>query len=149
MGAKIPRPSQELLEAWSAPRRNILIDSAQKPPVNYVCMRILVIPCDPARSPRGKRYAVELHFDTGIFAGTKLVDYSVWDSKYKPGDYNVRFPSRRYEKDGKIEYWDLHRPIDPEDKNAGKLLRDTIIAEVRAFETAHINPEPIASQDPL
>jgi hypothetical protein len=60
-------------------------------------------------SPASKLADVEIHFEEGLLAGTKLVGMSVWRSK-KGEAPTVLVPSRSYATASGVRYYELLRP---------------------------------------
>lgn len=75
--------------------------------------------------PRGKVAEAEFIFESGIFDGSKLTGFSVWESTKKPGEYYVRGPARSYVQDGETKYWEFVRSVDPAKPN--KTIEKAII----------------------
>lgn len=72
-------------------------------------MRIVIIPNDKG-TPAGKLADAELHFDTELLGGLKLVGFAIWESQWNNG-LNVTLPSRDYQVNGERRKYDLVRPI--------------------------------------
>jgi hypothetical protein len=84
----------------------------------------------PAGRVPGKLADAELHFDSGILAGLRLVGFAVWERG--TGGRNVTMPARQYSVNGERRSFALVRPIaDPIYNDA---LRDVILTAYAAFE---------------
>lgn len=60
-------------------------------------------------TPESKLADVEIHFEEGLLAGTKLVGFGVWRSR-KGEEPSVLIPSRSYATVGGVRYYELLRP---------------------------------------
>jgi hypothetical protein len=89
----------------------------------------------------GKLADAELHFDSGILAGLKLVGFAVWERK--AGGRNVTMPARQYSVNGERRSFALVRPI--ADAIYNDALRDVILTAYAAFE-AGISVEQVQAQ---
>lgn len=81
----------------------------------------------------GKLADVELHFDDGVLAGSKLIGFAVWEGRQGSGRH-VTFPARQYTVEGNRRSYALLRPIG--DAGSQARIRDFILAAYAAFEHA-------------
>ena len=83
-------------------------------------------------NPPGKLADAEIHFADGVFAGLKLIGFSIWERK--TGGRNVTFPARQYSVNGERRSFALLRPI--VDASAQERVRDLILAAYAEQEAA-------------
>lgn len=97
-------------------------------------------------NPPGKLADVEIHFENlepesrglavgvktqlNVFAGLKLIGFSIWERK--GGGRTVTFPARQYSVNGERRSFALLRPI--EDQTAQEPVRDAILKAYAEFE---------------
>ena len=93
---------------------------------------VKIIPNDKANPP-GKLADVELHFVDGVFAGLKLIGFSIWERRTGAGR-NVTFPARQYSVNGERRSFALLRPV--ADTAAQEAVRDLILAAYAEHEAA-------------
>jgi hypothetical protein len=86
-------------------------------------MRVKITPNDHGNPP-GKLADAELHFETGVLAGLKLVGFAVWERKAGPGR-TVTFPARQYSVNGERRSFALLRPVS--DPTAQDAIRDLVL----------------------
>ena len=84
-------------------------------------------------NPPGKLADVELHFADSVFAGLKLIGFSIWERRGGSGR-NVTFPARQYSVNGERRSFALLRPIT--DATAQNDLRDRILEAYAEYEAA-------------
>jgi hypothetical protein len=84
---------------------------------------------DGARMP-GKLADVELHFDTGVLSGLKLIGFAIWEGR-TGGGRNVTFPARQYAVNGERRSFAMLRPI--ADVAAQENIRDLILAAYAVY----------------
>ena len=89
-------------------------------------------------TPAGKLADCELHFDTGDFAGLKLIGFAIWERRNSQ-DLNVTFPSRQYSVNGERRSFALLRATGG-DIDGTKSLRDAI---VQAYQDHRLTTEAI------
>lgn len=82
-------------------------------------------------NPTGKLADAEIHFVDGVFAGLKLIGFSIWERRAGAGR-NVTFPARQYTVNGERRSFALLRPI--ADTNAQDAVRDLIFAAYAEHE---------------
>jgi hypothetical protein len=82
-------------------------------------------------NPPGKLADAELHFDTGILAGLKLIGFAIWERK-AGGGRNVTFPARSYSVGGERRTFSLLRPITG-DATAQDNVRDLVLAAYAVY----------------
>jgi hypothetical protein len=92
---------------------------------------VKIVPNDKGNPP-GKLADVELHFVDGVFAGLKLIGFSIWERR--TGGRNVTFPARQYSVNGERRSFALLRPI--ADTAAHEAVRDLILAAYAEHEAA-------------
>ena len=86
-------------------------------------------------NPAGKLADVELHFaGDSVFAGLKLIGFSIWERRGSGGGRNVTFPARQYSLNGERRSYSLLRPIN--DPNAQASVRDRILEAYSQHEEA-------------
>ena len=84
-------------------------------------------------NPPGKLADAELHFSDGVFAGLKLIGFSIWERRGGTGR-NVTFPARQYAVNGERRSFALLRPI--VDTTAQNAVRDRILEAYAEYEQA-------------
>jgi hypothetical protein len=82
-------------------------------------------------NPPGKLADAELHFDTGILSGLKLIGFAIWERK-TGGGRNVTFPARSYSVAGERRTFSLLRPIGG-DPTAQDNVRDLVLAAYAVY----------------
>jgi hypothetical protein len=93
---------------------------------------VKIIPNDKG-NPTGKLADAEIHFVDGVFAGLKLIGFSIWERRTGAGR-NVTFPARQYSDNGERRSFALLRPVaETDDLNA---VRDLILAAYAEHEAA-------------
>ena len=95
-------------------------------------MKVHIIRTD---SPAGKLADAELHFTEGPLEGLKLIGFSIWERRSRPGR-NVTFPVRQYSVNGERRSFALLRAI--MDATAQDRLRDLILEAYGAQEPAAV-----------
>lgn len=95
-------------------------------------MLIKIIPNDTRRSPGVRLADAEIHFDTGSFAGLKLIGFAVWPGRTNPDARTVTFPARDYTVNGEKRRYALLRP--QADTTQQDRLRDLILSAYAAHE---------------
>jgi hypothetical protein len=93
---------------------------------------VKIVPNDKGNPP-GKLADVELHFVDGVFAGLKLISFSIWERRTGAGR-NVTFPARQYSVNGERRSFALLRPVG--DTAAQEAVRDLILAAYAEHEAA-------------
>jgi hypothetical protein len=88
-------------------------------------MMIVKIVLNDKGNPAGKLADAEVHFTDGPLDGLKLIGFSIWDRRTRPGR-NVTFPARQYSVNGERRSFALLRPV--ADTNAQDAVRDAILA---------------------
>lgn len=96
-------------------------------------MVIKIIPNDTG-TPPGKLADAELHFTDGPLAGLKLIGFSIWDRRTRPGR-NVTFPARQYTVNGERRSFALLRPAS-DDLAAQDGIRDLVLQAYAEYEGA-------------
>ena len=95
-----------------------------------------ILPND-RQSPPGKLADAEIHFVNGLFAGLKLIGFSIWERR-TGGGRNVTFPARQYSINGERRSFSLLRPIsfEPGRLNEGnqERIRDLILQAYAKYE---------------
>jgi hypothetical protein len=91
---------------------------------------VKIIPNDKGNPP-GKLADVELHFVDGVFAGLKLIGFSIQERRSGAGR-NVTFPARQYSVNGERRSFALLRPVI--DSTAQDAVRDQILAICAEYE---------------
>jgi len=76
-------------------------------------------------NPSGKLADAELHFNDGVFAGLKLIGFTVWERR-SGGGRNVTFPARTYSVNGERRSFSLLRPA-AGDATAQDRVREMIL----------------------
>jgi hypothetical protein len=93
---------------------------------------VKIIPNDKG-NPTGKLADAEIHFVDGVFAGLKLIGFSIWERRTGAGR-NVTFPARQYSVNGERRSFALLRPVaDTADLTP---VRDLILAAYAEHEAA-------------
>jgi hypothetical protein len=92
---------------------------------------VKIVPNDKGNPP-GKLADAELHFVDGVFAGLKLIGFSIWERRTGAGR-NVTFPARQYSVNGERRSFALLRPV--VDSTAQDAIRDLILAAYAEYET--------------
>ena len=93
---------------------------------------VKILPNDKGNPP-GKLADAEIHFVDGVFAGLKLIGFSIWERR-TGGGRNVTFPARQYSVNGERRSFALLRPV--ADTAAQEAVRDLILAAYAAHEAA-------------
>ena len=93
---------------------------------------VKIIPNDKG-NPTGKLADAEIHFVDGVFAGLKLIGFSIWERRNGAGR-NVTFPARQYSVNGERRSFALLRPVS--DAVAQEAVRDLILAAYAEHEAA-------------
>jgi hypothetical protein len=93
---------------------------------------VKILPNDKGNPP-GKLADAEIHFVDGVFAGLKLIGFSIWERR-TGGGRNVTFPARQYSVNGERRSFALLRPIS--DTAAQEAVRDVILAAYAEHEAA-------------
>ena len=86
-------------------------------------MVIKIVPNDKGNPP-GKLADAELHFNSGVLEGLKLIGFAVWERKTGNGR-NVTFPARQYSVNGERRSFALLRPV--AEATAQDRIRDLIL----------------------
>ena len=98
---------------------------------------------EPSKNDRhalaGKLADVELHFDTGLLEGLKLVGFTVWERR-TGGGRNVTFPARQYTVNGDRRTFALLRPGNG-DATSQDRIREAILETYAEWE----HSQPVAS----
>ena len=97
-------------------------------------MTIKITPNDKGNPP-GKLGDAELHFEEGVFAGLKLIGFSIWERRGASGGRNVTFPARSYSVNGERRSFALLRPV--ADLSAHDRIRDLIL---EAYDARELEP---------
>jgi hypothetical protein len=82
---------------------------------------VKIVPNDKGNPP-GKLADVELHFVDGVFAGLKLIGFSIWERRTGAGR-NVTFPARQYSVNGERRSFALLRPVGGRSRSDSRRLR--------------------------
>ena len=93
---------------------------------------VKILPNDKGNTP-GKLADAEIHFVDGVFAGLKLIGFSIWERRTGAGR-NVTFPARQYSVNGERRSFALLRPV--ADTTAQEAVRDMILAAYAEHEAA-------------
>jgi hypothetical protein len=93
---------------------------------------VKILPNDKGNPP-GKLADAEIHFVDGVFAGLKLIGFSIWERR-TGGGRNVTVPARQYSVNGERRSFALLRPIS--DTAAQEAVRDVILAAYAEHEAA-------------
>jgi hypothetical protein len=93
---------------------------------------VKILPNDKGNPP-GKLADVEIHFVDGVFAGLKLIGFSIWERRTGSGR-NVTFPARQYSVNGERRSFALLRPV--ADTAAQEAVRDLILSAYAEHEAA-------------
>jgi len=96
--------------------------------------RIVITDNGPATT--GKVADAEIHFLSGVFAGLKLIGFSIWERSSRPGEYNVTFPARTYAVNGERRTFALLRPATNDGQYAPANVRDAIVDAFKADREA-------------
>jgi hypothetical protein len=85
----------------------------------------------PSDQPTNKLADAEVHFESGLLTGLKLVGFAVWQMRSGTG-LNVTFPARTYSVNGERRSYALLRPA-AGDADAQVQVRDAILAAYQQF----------------
>ena len=102
---------------------------------------VKIIPNDKGNPP-GKLADVELHFVDGVFAGLKLIGFSIWERRTGAGR-NVTFPARQYSVNGERRSFALLRPV--ADTAAQDVVRDLILSAYAERAASTILRQPASA----
>jgi hypothetical protein len=84
-------------------------------------------------NPAGKLADAELHFHSGLLAGTKLIGFAIWERR-TGGGRNVTFPARQYSVNGERRSFALLRSVD--DASATETIRAAVLQAYADTEAA-------------
>lgn len=93
-------------------------------------MTVKITPNDKGNPP-GKLADAELHFNSDVLDGLKLIGFAVWERRSGSGR-NVTFPARQYSVNGERRSFALLRPI--ADPTAQERVRELILQAYAEFE---------------
>lgn len=95
-------------------------------------MVIKIVPNDKGNPP-GKLADAELHFNSGVLEGLKLIGFAIWERKTGTGR-NVTFPARQYSVNGERRSYSLLRPVT--ETTSQDRIRDLILQAYAEHEAA-------------